>query len=183
MKVIFLEDVPRVGKAGETREVADGYGRNYLIPRKLAVISRPGLEKEIAARLASKIPSADEIQGMVERLEGKEITLKGRVGSRERLHGAVTSEAIAAQLEKETGLTIDKRKIHIDEPIHRLGTYTVTVKLAKDVAPKVRVNVIEEEKEATAEKTEEKAEKKEDVKVEKKGKKPEKKEEAEQTGA
>lgn len=147
MKVIFLEDVPRVGNAGESKEVADGYARNYLIPKKLAVMSRPGLEKVIAARLAVKTPSADEIQGIVEKLEGKEITLKGRVGSKERLHGAMTSEDIAAQLEKDTGLAIDKRKIHLEEPIHRLGTYEATVKLAKDVAPKVRILVVEEEKE------------------------------------
>jgi len=164
MKVIFLKDVSHIGKAGEVKNVADGFGRNYLIPKNLAVVFKPGLDKVIAARLQANLPSPEEVEDLVARLEGKQITLRGRVGSRERLHGAITTEAIAAELEKETGLEIDKRKILLEEPIHRLGDYEVAIKLAKDAAPKIVVSVVEEEKE----KAEEKAETKEEEVVEEK---------------
>ena len=151
MKVIFLEDVPNLAKAGETKDVADGYGRNFLLPKNLAVLAKPGLASTIAAQLKSKTPTEEELSKMVQKLEGREVIMKARAGSRGGLHGAITSADIASELENVTGMVIDKRKIHLEEPIHRLGNYKVTVKLAKDAAPKITVVVTEEETEQSAE--------------------------------
>ena len=85
---------------------------------------------------------------MAGRLEGREIVIKARAGARERLYGSITSADIAAELEKTTGATIDKRKIELDKPIHELGSFEVPIRLAKGVVPKVRVTVSVEEGES-----------------------------------
>ena len=149
MKVIFLEDVPNIARAGETKEVANGYGRNFLIPRKLALPAKPQDMKAIEAhikdraRIAAKTET--EMIELANQLNGKEITLKARVGQTERLYGSITPADIASELESTTGLIIDKRKIELDEPIRQLGSYEVTIRLAKDIVPKITVTVIEAE--------------------------------------
>ena len=142
MKVIFLEDLPNIAYAGEVREVADGYARNYLIPKKLAVVAKPGIANVVAARQAKVIT---ELTEMANKLEGVEISLKARAGAKDRLYGAITAADIAEELSKTAGLTIDKRKIELDKPIHQLGSYEVAIRLAKDIMPKIRVIVAEEE--------------------------------------
>jgi len=151
MQVIFLEDVPNVANAGEIKEVADGYGRNFLIPRKLALLaSSPESVRVEAQREAAQKKIGEESADLAQQLEDKEVTLKTRVGAKDRLYGSITSADIAAELESATGLAIDKRKIELAEPIHKLGSYEVAIRLGKDVVPKIKVNVIEEEKEAKA---------------------------------
>ena len=158
MKVIFLQDVPNVAKAGDIKKVADGYGRNFLIPQKLAILAKPGATVvELERQKKALAQTQAEATKLTAELEGKEITLKARVGAEERLYGSITSADIADELENSFGLTIDKRKIELDEPIRQLGSYEVTIRLAQDVVPKVRVTVTEEEivkekrkKEATA---------------------------------
>jgi len=146
MKVIFLEDVPRVAKAGEIKEVADGYGRNFLIPKKLALLARPGItithlehQKKVLAQIRA------EATELASQLEGKEITLKARVGAEERLYGSVTSGDIADELQNSLGLAIDKRKIELEEPIRHLGSYEITIRLAQNAVPKIKVTVTEAE--------------------------------------
>jgi len=148
MKVIFLQDVPNVAKAGEIKEVADGYGRNLLIPKKLAVLTKsPGSIIEMQGKI--KVESQADIQAkMVElanQLDRKEIALKARVGTKDRLYGSITTADIASELQNATGLVIDKRKIELAEPIRHLGSYEVDIRLAKDIIPKIKVIVTGEE--------------------------------------
>ena len=150
MKVIFIEDVPNVAKTGDVKEVADGYVRNYLLPRKLAVLAAPSalknLEADLKIRVRKKAETDAEFAALAQQLEGKEIIIKANAGAKARLYGSITSTDIAAGLEK-VGITIDKRKIALSKPIHQLGNYEIAIKLSKDFTPKIRVIVGEEEKE------------------------------------
>jgi len=161
MRVIFLEDVPNVARAGEIKEVADGHGRNFLIPKGLAVLaSSPAVNTiEIQRRIQTKEEAtlAVEVLELANQLEGKEVVLKAKVGAKDRLYGSVTSADIASELEKAAGLVVDKRKIELAEPIRQLGSYEVAIRLAKDIVPKIKVNVIEQETEKEAKKTEKEA--------------------------
>jgi len=161
MKVIFLQDVPNVAQAGQVKEVANGYARNYLIPRKLAAMAQPqavsrieASTKKIEARLTGEL---NELAG---KLEGKKVSLKAKAGAKEKLYGSITSADIAAELKNVTGIEVDKRKIELEEPIRQLGSYEITIKLGKDIAPKVRVTVTEEEAEEKPPKKEKKTAKK-----------------------
>ena len=182
MKVVFLQDVPNVAKAGETKEVADGYGRNFLIPRKLALLAKPGSTSIIQAQLKTKTQTEEELIELSHRLESTEVTLKARAGAKGRLHGSITSADIASELQSSTGLIVDKRKIGLDEPIRQLGSHEVAIKLAKDIIPKIKVVVAEEEAEKEKE-TEKKAKaakaKAEKKETEEKGKAKAKKKETE----
>jgi len=146
MKVIFLQDVPHVAKAGEIKEVASGYGRNFLIPQKLAMLASPQAislaETQRRVKARQQAESEVEFQELAQELEGKEITIEARVGAQEHLYGSITNADIAAELESGAGLVVDKRKIELAEPIRQLGSYEVTVKLAKEIMPKIKVTVI-----------------------------------------
>ena len=142
MKVVFLQDLPRVAQAGDIKEVANGYARNFLIPKGLAVVAKPGTTNLVAAR-QDKIDA--ELAELAEKLEGLEITIKARAGAKDRLYGAITNDDIASELNKVTGLVIDKRKIELAKPIHQLGSYEVAIRLAKDIMPEIKVTVTEEE--------------------------------------
>ncbi|MFH0914131.1 MAG: 50S ribosomal protein L9 [Chloroflexota bacterium] len=148
MKVIFLEDVPPIAKAGDSREVAGGYGRNYLLPRKLAVMATPAnlknMETHLKARAKVMAKTQAELDELARLLESRELTFKTRVGAKDKLYGSITSGDIAEQLAK-TGIVVDKRKIELAEPIRALGTHEVTVRLGKELTPKLRVTVAEEE--------------------------------------
>ena len=148
MKVIFLQDVPRVANAGEVKEVADGYGRNFLIPQKLAVMADPStlntLEAQIKKAASSQAQTEEELTDLAHQLDGREITLKAKVGAKEHLYGSITSADIAAELQNN-GLVVDKKKIEIAEPIRKLGSHEVAIRLARDAIPKIKVIVIEEE--------------------------------------
>ena len=145
MKVIFLQNVPNVARAGEIKEVADGYGRNFLIPRKLALLARAevintvGAQLEVQAR--GQVQTEAELIELANHLDGREIILEARIGAKDRLYGSITAADIAAELENATGLAVDKRKIELDEPIRQLGSYEVAIRLDKDIVPKIRVTV------------------------------------------
>lgn len=176
MKVIFLESVPRVAKSGEIKDVADGYARNYLLPRKLAVIAGPQAMKLVEIQLKKKArvqaETEAEMKELARQLESKEVVLKAKAGADEKLYGSVTSADIAEELAK-AGLNIDKRKIELAEPIHQLGSYEIEVKLTGEIVPKIKVTVQSEEAEKTE--TTEKSEKVEKVKPEKAEKEAKKK--------
>ena len=150
MRVIFLEDVPNVAKAGEIREVANGYGRNFLIPKGLALLANsPSINLMATQRrtmVRQQAESETELLELARELEGKEITLKARVGAKDRLYGSITSADIAAELQNSAGLAVDKRKIELAEPIRQLGSYEVAIRLAKDIMPRIKVTVIAEER-------------------------------------
>ena len=145
MKVIFLEDVPNLARAGEIKEVADGYGRNFLIPRKLALLASPESLNAVGVKLRAKnlieTKTEAELVEVANQLDGREIFLEARSGSKDRLYGSITTADIAAELEKTFALVIDKRKIELVEPIHELGSYEVDIRLAKDIVPKIKVTV------------------------------------------
>ena len=159
MKVIFLEDVPKVARAGEIKEVADGHGRNFLIPKGLAVLASSSaantveIQRRIKAKEEAKL--AAEVHELANQLEGKEVVLKAKVGAKDRLYGSVTTADIAAELEKTAELVVDKRKIELAEPIRQLGSYEVAIRLAKDIIPKIKVKVTEQVARKKAKKVEE----------------------------
>jgi len=147
VKVIFLSNVAGAGKTGEVKEVADGYARNYLLPRGLAVLATPAAlkmtenQRQALAQRQARLHSQElEVAG---RLEGVEVRLQARVGAGGRLYGSVTAADIAEEIARLSGLDIDKKKIELEAPIRHLGSYQVTVKLSQGVAPKVRV-IVEE---------------------------------------
>jgi large subunit ribosomal protein L9 len=165
VKVIFIEDIPHVARAGDTKEVADGYARNYLFPKKLAVLADSQasaiLESQMKRILSQRVEVEKEMSALAGKLDGVEITLKARVGANERLYGSVTSGDIAAELSSYAGTEIDKRKIELDEPIRQLGSYEVTVRFTHEIAAVIRLavaaeGVAEEKEEAPAEAKEEK---------------------------
>jgi large subunit ribosomal protein L9 len=146
MKVVFLKDVARVAKAGEIKEVANGYGRNFLIPQELAMLASPQAislaEAQRRVKGRQQAESEAELLELARELEGKEITIEARVGAQEHLYGSVTNADIAAELESSAGLVVDKRKIELAEPIRELGSYEVAVRLAKEIVPKIKVTVM-----------------------------------------
>ena len=148
MKVIFLEDVPNVARAGEVKEVADGYGRNFLIPRKLALLATPTalkrLEQEQKTQSLRQVRSDARADELGRSLEGVSIVIKARVGAEDRLFGSVTSADIAEELLRVTGHEIDKRKVELEEPIRKLGSYQVAIRLSGDIVPTINV-IVEEE--------------------------------------
>lgn len=148
MKVIFLQDVPNVAKAGEIKEVANGYARNLLLPRKLAVLAKSSaasiLEAQQKALERQHTRMQSEMSELASQIDGKEVVLKARAGAQERLFGSITSADIAAELQN-IGLTVDKKKIELEEPIRQLGNYEVTIRLTKDLIPKIKVTVAAEE--------------------------------------
>ncbi len=145
MKVILSKDVQGTGKAGEVKEVADGYARNYLIPRKLAIPASGGALKDVEQKKASeqKKLAAEEAaaRALGERLTGAPVVLTAKVGDQGRLYGSITSGDIAEQLSAHLGQAIDKRKIDLEEPIRQLGTFEVTIRLHRAVTAKVKVDV------------------------------------------
>jgi large subunit ribosomal protein L9 len=149
MKVIFMEDVPNVGKAGQIKDVADGYGSNYLIPHKLAVAAKPGdirnVEAQIKARARVAAKTEAEMKALAAELENKEVTIKAKVGQQDRLYGSITLADVSAALATALNVNVDKKKIELAETIRSLGTYEATIKLAKDISAKIKVNVAPED--------------------------------------
>ena len=145
MKVVFLEDVPNMAKAGEVKEVAEGYGRNFLLPRKLAAPASTAALAQVKERqdalAARQARTEQEVAQLAASIEGKQIVLKVKAGAKDRLYGAVTSTDIADELKKQFNIEIDKRDVVLDKPIRQVGTYDVAVKLGKDVIPKVKLSV------------------------------------------
>jgi large subunit ribosomal protein L9 len=147
MKLVLLEDVDKLGKRGSVVSVKDGYGRNFLIPRKLAMPATEGNLKQIELEAKKyKVKEAKEetdAQSMKGDLEKLSLTIPMKAGEADVLFGSVTPADIASALEKE-GYTIDKRKIDIGEPIKRLGVYHVPIKLFRTVTAEVKVWVVKE---------------------------------------
>lgn len=145
MKVVFTEDVPNVARAGEVREVAAGFGRNFLLPRGLATLATPAALKKVESLrqvdAQRQAQSDEEARAIAEVLEDFSLTLKARAGSRGRLYGAITSGDIAREIQAQTSCQVNKRKIELEEPIHQLGEYEVAIKLTKELAPKLKVVV------------------------------------------
>jgi large subunit ribosomal protein L9 len=147
MKVIFLKNVPK-GKRGEIKEVADGYARNFLFPKGMALPATPSAIKAAKAisdeKAESQARQHEELSRIVQELEGKELHFKARAGVKGRLHGAITTASIADELSRLAGFDIDKKKVELEEPLHHLGNYDVMINLGTGAEAKIKV-VIEEE--------------------------------------
>jgi large subunit ribosomal protein L9 len=146
MKLILTQEVTGLGTPGDMVEVKDGYGRNYLVPRGLAVAWTKGGEKQVAsirgARMAREVKSLGEAQQIRAALESRPVTLPVRAGTSGRLFGAVTPADVAAAVESAGSPKVDRRKIELPQPIKSLGDYTVLVRLHADVQAKVSLRVV-----------------------------------------
>lgn len=155
MKVILLQDVEGLGQAGDLKDVANGYARNYLMPKKLAAGAVPSLvanrQQRIAAEQRRLEKQAEQNRQQAERLGQVTLTFKARVGREGRLYGSITSQDIAAGLRDVENITVDRRMIDLPNPIRSTGTFTIPVKIASKLEPKITVNVVGENENATVE--------------------------------
>ena len=147
MKVILLANVKGLGKKDEMVEASDGYARNYLIPRKLAIIADNKAQNELKGKESARQFKIDEekkaAREIASCLEGTVVKIRSASGADGRLYGAVTAKDIAEALEKNFGITVDKRKLELADVIKSYGTYSVTVKLYTDIVGKFTVVVHE----------------------------------------
>ena len=146
MKIILTQEVDGLGAPGDVVEVKDGYARNYLLPRNVAIRWTRGGQKQVdaikSARAARAVRDADHAAELKSKLEGDTVDVKVRAGATGRLFGAVTTSEIASALEVAAGEPVDKRSIVLGNPIKALGPHKVSVKLAEGVAADVALNVI-----------------------------------------
>ena len=148
MKIVLRADVDNLGQKGDLVEVADGYARNYLVPRGLALRSTKGIEKQADAmrrnRDARDRREREAAQSLAAQFEGKTIEVKARAGAEGKLFGSVTATDIAAAIQAQTGAQLDRRKIGLDDSLKELGTVDVPVRLHPDVVATVHVEVVAE---------------------------------------
>ena len=145
MKVILRADLAGLGKRGDICDVTDGYARNYLLPKSLALKATDGAVSQAKAMRRSRdlkdAADRSSAQTIASALVSKTIELKAKAGSEGRLFGSVTSAEIAAAILEQTGAALDKRQIHLAEPIKRVGTHSVSVRLHADVVFPLSVDV------------------------------------------
>jgi large subunit ribosomal protein L9 len=148
MKVILQADVKKIGRKGDVVEVAEGYGRNYLLPRGLAVEASAGNLRHVAEIKKAELSKVDRELKEAEKtgaaLKGKVVNVSAKVGEGGRLFGSITSQEISEQLRRQFSVEIDKRKIEVKEPIKTLGAHPVTVKIHPKVHVPVTVEVTPE---------------------------------------
>ena len=148
MKVILTEDVKSLGKKGDVCEVSDGYARNFILPRKKGVEASSENLNNLKLKQANDIKVAkenlDNATQLAKNLESRTVSLKIKVGEGGRLFGAISNKEIAAAVQEQLGLEIDKKKIVLDEPIKSLGNHKVKIKLHKDVSAMLQVDVVQE---------------------------------------
>ena len=147
MKVILLQDVKGKGKKGQMLEVSDGYARNFMLPKKLAIEATPDAvntmrmnDKAAAEKAAKERAEAVEIS---KKLRAMSLVVKAKGGGAGRLFGSITNQEIAEALEKTSGIKLDKRKIVISDPIKSVGTYTVNCKLGYEITAPLTVKIEE----------------------------------------
>jgi large subunit ribosomal protein L9 len=145
MKVLFKKDVADVATAGQVKDVADGYARNFLIPRGLAVAAAPAALKLVAdVQAVAARHAAEEEQtarALKERLEAQPIVIEAKAGSQGRLYGSVTTADVATAIQKQLGTSVDRRDLDITEPVRQIGSYSVTARLHRRVAATLTVEV------------------------------------------
>jgi large subunit ribosomal protein L9 len=148
MKVILLENIENVGKKGETQEVKDGFGRNFLIPRHLAILATRGniknLQQHAGKLIDRKERDVKAAQATKQRLDEALLTIKHKAGQDGRLFGSVTVKELAEAIKQVLGIEVDRKSIRLDEPIKMTGAYTVDVYLEKGVSAQVKVEVEQE---------------------------------------
>ncbi len=150
MEVILKEDVPKLGSRGDVIKVAEGYGRNYLLPKKLAIeataANKAVIEQMKAAAVKKAAKDKADAELLAKQYEGVSLTFSRRAGEHDALFGSVTSGDIAHELEGR-GFTIDRRRIELNNPIKTIGEYNVPIKLHKEVTTNIKVTVVKEQTE------------------------------------
>jgi len=145
MKVVFIEDVSAKEKKGDIKEVSDGYARNFLLPRGLALPATPGAvkaaEKISQVRERKRERMHDEYVELARQIEGKELRFKGKASSKGTLHGSITSADIADRLSDLINVDVDKKKITLKNSLHNIGEYEIDVVFSKDATAKIKVIV------------------------------------------
>jgi large subunit ribosomal protein L9 len=148
MEVILREDIERLGNRGQVVRVADGYARNFLLPKRLAVAAtdanRKIVEQERQAHLRREARQKSEAEDLSKLLNGVTVTIAQKAGENDQLFGSVTAKDVADALAQKN-FTIDRRKVHLEEPIKQIGEFKVAVRLHKDVNAEVTVQVVKEE--------------------------------------
>ncbi|NLF44538.1 MAG: 50S ribosomal protein L9 [Syntrophomonadaceae bacterium] len=148
MKVILLKDIKDLGKTGEIKELADGYARNYLIPRGLAVEATPDKLKEIEEKnlkaQKNKQKEMASAEALKDKLNGKSVQISLKTGGGDKLFGAVTTKEIAELIEKQLKIKVDRKKIELEEPIKHLGDYNIKIKLYQSVQAEIKLTVAAE---------------------------------------
>jgi len=147
MEVILKEDVAKLGSRGDVVKVAEGYGRNFLLPKKLAIEATPAnravIDQMKAAAVRRQAREKGDAEGLGKQLTGVELSFTRKSGEQDQLFGSVTSADIARELEHK-GFNIDRRKIQLDEPLKAIGTFNVPIKLHKEVVVPVKVTIQKE---------------------------------------
>ena len=145
MKLILTKDVKSIGKAGELVNVAEGYARNFLLPRKLAILADDAavnaLEQKKKNQAVKGEKLLEEAKAIAEKLKNLTVKIEGKAGQGSKLYGSITNQEIADALSKQHDLKLDKRKISISDPIKTIGTFAVPVKLHTDITAKINVVV------------------------------------------
>jgi large subunit ribosomal protein L9 len=148
MEIILREDIDKLGQRGQMVKVAAGYARNFLLPRKLAVAATEAnkkiVEQERQAHLRREAKQINEAQELGKMMAAVAVTIHQKAGENDQLFGSVTANDVAVALEK-MGYTIDRKKVHLEEPIKTLGSYQVSVRLHRDVSIDIPVHVVKEE--------------------------------------
>ncbi len=146
MKLILTQEVPGLGGPGDVVDVAAGYGRNYLVPRKYAIVATKGAEKQVSqirrAREVREIRDLGQAQEMAKELGTLAVSLSTRAGKEGRLFGSVTAADVANAVTKAGGPSLDRRRIELPTPIKTLGTHTVSVRLHPEVAATIKIDVV-----------------------------------------
>ncbi|MHC1784680.1 MAG: 50S ribosomal protein L9 [Anaerolineaceae bacterium] len=144
MKVLLIKDVYKLGRAGDVKKVADGYGRNFLIPQSLAVLATPGAMKQIdhirAQATTKRTALNSELGGLADQLKGVVVSFGVKAGETGKLYGSVTTQMIADAINEKAGSNIDRRNIEV-QPIRTLGEYKAHVRLTIDLIPEILVIV------------------------------------------
>jgi large subunit ribosomal protein L9 len=143
MKVLLTQDVYNLGHAGDVKNVADGYGRNYLLPRGMAVLATAGAVKRAdairGAALKRRAQEQSDMAALAQVINGVTVSFAARTGEKGKLYGSITSAQIAEKLSALVGREVDKRKIALREPIRVVGAHSVQLRLATDIAPTINV--------------------------------------------
>ncbi len=147
MKVILQKDLKSLGKAGDIVDVAEGYGRNYLLPRGLAVEATDGnlrqTKIEQQAQKQKKTRALEEAQATAKRIDGQKLQISAKVGDAGKLFGSITSQEIVDRLKKQYKVEIDKRRLDLPEPIKSLGKHPIAIRIHPKVRAEIVVEVVE----------------------------------------
>ncbi|MFN8535571.1 MAG: 50S ribosomal protein L9 [Dehalococcoidia bacterium] len=154
MKVLFLKEVENVAQPGDVKDVANGFARNFLLPKGIAVAANSAMLKqhEVSIEQEKKRLSKEneQLRALAGTLGETTVTLTARAGSEGRLYGSITAADIADALKAQHNLEIDRRDVHLDEPIRRVGDHDVTIRLRRDLTPTVKVTIASPEPTASA---------------------------------